>query len=57
METMEVAGLGQDGHRDDRADSRYLTQALVVGIIRQRRMGPLFDAISLADQASPLRDD
>src|SRR6056297_238493 len=53
-EPAQVAGLGQDGHRIDRADAGNGRQQLIVGQVGQQLDGPRFDLIALADKASTL---
>ena len=56
-EAAQVAGLGQDGHRDDRSDARNLPQALIVGVVNQCSMGLVLDRIALTDQAASFGED
>lgn len=51
-EAAQVARLGKDGQRVDRADARDVAQQLVVDVIGQPGMGEPLDLIALLDKAA-----
>ena len=56
-EATQIAGLGQNGHRDDWSYARNLPQAPIIGVVNQCSMGLVLDRITLMDQAASFRND